>query len=155
MPSATRFLCSDIRKMMPWVVCCFFSLGAVRDPFLVFNRCTLWCAFKWKATLLLCICRPVSCKKKFHIFFKWKVFVGGGVLVKRFVCIAWFHTHQNSSLSLSPSLLVSHHIIPIHESETLQKKNFDSVSRNSQQHRNSQHKQSAGRRVNSSDFAEP
>ena len=54
-------------------------------------------------------------------------------MVKRFVCIAWFHMHQNSSLSLSPSLLVSHHIIPIHESETLQNIFFDSVSINSQQ----------------------
>jgi hypothetical protein len=62
----------DIRKMMPWVVCCFFSLGAVRDPFLVFNRCTLWCAFKWKATLLLCICRPVSCKKNVTFFLNEK-----------------------------------------------------------------------------------
>ena len=62
----------------------------------------------------------------------------GRCLVKRFVCIAWFHTHQNSSLSLSSSLLVPHNIIPIPESETLVKKKFDSVSRNSQRNRNSQ-----------------
>ena len=53
-------------------------------------------------------------------------------MVKRFVCIAWFHTHQNSSLFL----IISSGLAPYYThtpKENPFKNVFDSVSRNSQQ----------------------
>ena len=106
----------------------------------MFNRCTLWCAFKWKATLLLCICRAKT-GKKFHIFLNEKFLVREGFWSNHLFAWRGFR-HQNSSLS--HHLFWSRTILyPYPKVKPLLKKNSiqsaetvsetETVSRNSQQ----------------------